>query len=427
MRDEVDVRASREGAGLTQAEAAQAARISVATWRRAEDDLSMVSAKTRAAVERVLKTVKRKPQEKSPEAVKPAEHVRRLNMCFGTAGSSLTPATAAQLLVSSDQLVDLDAPDWAEQPAILDELPDAVRFRVHDNHAWYEMLADTFKDVAKRISAGVRPYPRTLAEEYVLHTALGEGKETWDDMPPWEYLEGLERRDNDGDWGGVAAELSRFPFGFPELTEDEIADHTGEDGRVRLSRLHPYRWWEPLDLALEEWRTAGRPGTVSQEFVARTLFDFIRNNLDIVDEIFEADLYGVDLDAARKTVLLRDATGFTAVFTVAHPDAVIPPRDNPFQAFVYASALIEYLFRTREEQRMAECGACGECEECDLGLSTTDDVAGRDSWRRLTGLNLSPTLIDVGDSENDFQGGNQAVGIRFNDSVVIRVTIAHVD
>lgn len=42
-------------------------------------------------------------------------------------------------------------------------------------------------------------------------------------------------------------------------------------------------------------------------------------------------------------------------------------------------------------------------------------------------VNSSPILIDVGDSEKDFQGGNQAIGIKFNDSVVIRVTIVHDD
>ncbi|XVQ11120.1 helix-turn-helix domain-containing protein [Spirillospora sp. CA-255316] len=426
MQDEMDVRAIREAAHLTQAEAARSARISVATWRRAEDDLSTVSAKTRAAVERAIRTFKLKPQAKEPEAVRPAEHVRRLNK-FWMEGSALTPAMAAQLSVSADQLVDLDVSDWDEQPAMLGGLSDAVRFRVHGNYAWYEKLADTFKDVTNRIDAGVRPYPRTLAEEYVLHTALRWAKGTWEDMPPWEYLEGLERRDNDGDWTGVAAELSRFPFGFPKLTEDEIADRIGEDGRARLSRLHPYRWWEPLDLALQEWRTAGQPGALAPEFVARALFDFVRGNRIVVDEIFEGDLYALDLDAARGAVLLRDASGFTAVFSVTHPDTVILPKDNPFQAVVYAFAFLEYLFRTREEHRLDVCGACGECEECDLGWSMSDDVVGREAWRRITGLDSTPVLIDSGDSENNYRDSCRAVGIRFNDSVAIRVTIVDDD
>lgn len=95
MPDELDVKAAREAAGLTQADAARPAKISVATWRRAEDDPSSVSAKTRVAVEQVLKTVKRRVQDKTREG----EHVKRSNTCFEREGSALTPATAAQLSV----------------------------------------------------------------------------------------------------------------------------------------------------------------------------------------------------------------------------------------------------------------------------------------------------------------------------------------
>ncbi|MFB9834790.1 hypothetical protein [Actinoallomurus acaciae] len=73
------------------------------------------------------------------------------------------------------------------------------------------------------------------------------------------------------------------------------------------------------------------------------------------------------------------------------------------------------------EQLSAECGACGKCDECDLGDPLSDDVEGRDAWRKLTGLLATPMLVNGEGSES----GGQAVGIRFNDEVVIRVTIVN--
>ncbi|MCP2337397.1 hypothetical protein [Actinomadura rupiterrae] len=48
-------------------------------------------AKTRVAVEKALKTFKRRPQEMSPKAAKPAEHARRLS-----AGMRPYPRTLAE-------------------------------------------------------------------------------------------------------------------------------------------------------------------------------------------------------------------------------------------------------------------------------------------------------------------------------------------
>ncbi|GAA4619436.1 hypothetical protein GCM10023195_87870 [Actinoallomurus liliacearum] len=420
MVDGLDVKTAREAAGLTQVDAARAARISVATWRRAEEDPSSVSAKTRAAVERVLKTARRKMQGKTREEVEVAEHVRRLNACFGMEGSALTPAMAAQLAVTSDSLQDLDGQDWSDTSGMTERLPQAVLFRVYGNRAWLNRLAETYREMAIRIGRGGRPWPRTMAEEFVLHSSIEWGRGTWDDMPPWEYLDGLERRDNDGDWRGVTMELSHFPLGFPDLVDDEMASRV-TDGRIYLSRLHPYRWWEPLEMTLEEWRSASPEGVASPGFISRMLFDFLSINKGVVDEIFEGDLYGCDLDVAHDAVLLRDASGFTAVLKVAHPDDKIPTRDNPFQARTYAYAFIEHLFLSREEQLAADCEACGKCDECNVGSSLSDDVEGREAWRRTTGLLAPPMLVN----NEEVEGGGQAIGIRFNDEVAIRVTIVN--
>lgn len=417
MEEVVDVKVAREAAGLTQAEAAKIARISVATWRRAEDDLSSVSAKTRSAVERVLKATRRRPQEKADEL---SLHARRINESFQE--GPLTPAMAVHLSATCGMAYDMITHDQVDLPDFMEELPDSVLFRVQGNHAWREKLAETFQRMASLLDSGVRPRPRSLAAEYVLHTAIRWGRGTWSDMPPWQYVEGIERQRDDPDWDAVALEISRFPFGFPKFTEDEIADHIGSDGRIRLSRLHPFRWWEPLDAALDEWRKTDEGGVAAPEFIARVLLSFLRRNRGIVDEIFEGDLYAMDFDAARSEVLLRDASGFTAVLTVTRPDVVVSVRENPFQAFVYASSFVEHIFRAHEENRVAECSACGSCEGCEYGGYLSENVSGRDAWRQATGLSEPPDLIDVGRSEDDFRG-HQAIGIKFDEDVVIRVTI----
>lgn len=417
MEEVVNVKVAREAAGLTQAEAAKAAHISVATWRRAEDDLSSVSAKTRSAVLRVLKTTRRRPQEKAAQL---SLHARRLNESFRE--GALTPAMAVHLSATCGIAYDMITHDQVDIPDFMEGLPDSVLFRVQGNHAWREKLAGNFQRMASLLDSGVRPRLQNLAEEYVLHAAIRWGRETWSDIPPWQYVEGIEHRRGDPDWDGVALEISRFPFGFPEFTEDEIADHIGSDGRIRLSRLHPFRWWEPLDVALAEWRKADENAVAAPEFIARMLLGFLRRNRDIVDEIFEGDLHAMDFDADRSEVLLRDASGFTAVLTVTRPDVVVPVRENPSQAFVYASSFVEHIFRTHEENRVAECGACGSCEECEDGGYLNENVSGRDAWRQATGLSDPPDLIDVGRSEDDYRG-YQAVGIKFGEDAVIRITI----
>ncbi|WP_242887912.1 hypothetical protein [Actinomadura litoris] len=76
-------------------------------------------------------------------------------------------------------------------------------------------------------------------------------RDAWEEMPSGSTLKGSN---------AVRATVTgtRWPPNWsvsvemPEVTEvieDEIADRIGDDGRRRPSRLHPYRGWEPLDLA----------------------------------------------------------------------------------------------------------------------------------------------------------------------------------
>lgn len=95
--------------GLTQSAAATSAGLSLATWRRWEEDPESVNAKTRTACERVL--------------AGESEHSRALAKsaaAFDAAwrGSPhLTPRQAYAIAMELDGWADTDIADWIQQPA----------------------------------------------------------------------------------------------------------------------------------------------------------------------------------------------------------------------------------------------------------------------------------------------------------------------
>jgi hypothetical protein len=146
-----------------------------------------------------------------------------------------------------------------------------VILRIGGNRAWLERLTSTFRHLGRLLDAAVPPVPQTLAGEYALHAAISVAVDQEDDEGPDDMLEmfpGLVRHaDREGDWTRARAGLSRLPLGFPDLTEDELADYL-RDGRQVRSRLHPYRWWEPAAAALDEWRSPSS-GAARWSYAAR--------------------------------------------------------------------------------------------------------------------------------------------------------------
>jgi hypothetical protein len=427
----LDVKALREAVNLTQPEAARRAGISLATWRRAEGDLASVSAKTRASVERALKGASAGRPAESPAITR---LIKSLNASFSGEESALTPTMAMRLGLAFDSLGDdnlflvpyLDGETSVSEYGVggclpLAGLPSSVILRIGGNRAWLERLTSTFRHLGRLLDAAVPPVPQTLAGEYALHAAIGVAADQEDDEGPDDMLEmfpGLVRHaDREGDWDRARAGLSGLPLGFPDLTEDELADYL-RDGRQVRSRLHPYRWWEPAAAALDEWRSPSS-GAARWGYAARQTLQFLKLNKNIVDDVFEADLGRMAIDAARAVITLEDAAGFTVHLTVTSPQEPFPKRDEAGQADHLAYGLFEELFRTG-----CEPGASVEhgVPEDDEDWPSPDDFTGTDArmlaeWQRE--LCLEGAVPSILDTEGT------AIGIGWADKMAIRFTTVH--
>jgi transcriptional regulator with XRE-family HTH domain len=424
---DLEVKELREAIGLTQADAARRADISLATWRRAEENLTSVSAKTRASIERVLKGAKaRRP----PENAAISRVVQALNSAFSDDDSPLTPTMAMRLGIVCDTFGEWDLyydPYLADEMSIseygkgdcppLTGLPSSVMFRIGKNRVWLERLAGIFTRFGRFLDAGVAPVPDSLAEEYALHAAIDYAKNEERDEGPGDMIElfpGLKRfTDREGNWWQAKRMLSHLPLGFPDVTEDELAGYV-RDGRLMRARLHPYRWWEPVTSALEEWQN---PLSESAwlRFFARQTFQFLKVNKSTLDDIFEGDLHKMDFDAARATVILHDSTGFTVHLTAADPGQKFPERDDAHYAEQVACGLLHELFGVSDEYEYFE----DEDEDgwTNAGGFEVSEAEILQVWRRVVGLEeISPSLLDTAES---------AVGIGWGDKVVLRITTVH--
>jgi transcriptional regulator with XRE-family HTH domain len=427
----LDARALREAMNLTQPEAARRAGISLATWRRAEGNLESVSAKTRASVERVLKGASAGRPAESPAITR---LIRNLNASFSGEESALTPTMAMRLSLAFDSLGDDDLflVPYLDGEASVSEygvgdclplvgLPSSVILRIGGNRAWLERLTSTFRDLGRLLDHAVPPIPQTLAGEYALHAAISVAADQEDDEGPDAMLDmfpGLVRHaDWEGDWDRARAGLSGLPLGFPDLTEDELADYL-RDGRQVRSRLHPYRWWEPTAAALDEWRSPSS-GAARWAYAARQTFQFLKLNRNIVDDVFEADLGRMAIDAARATITLEDRTGFTVHLTVTSPQEPFPKRDDAEYADHVAYGVFEELFRTGcEPGASAEHGVPRNDED----PLDQDDFTGTDA-RMLAEWQHELRLEGVVPSILDTEG--TAIGIVWGDKIAIRITTVH--
>ena len=290
--------------------------------------------------------------------------------------------------------------------------------RIGGNRVWLERLTSTFRHLGRLLDAAVPPVPQTLADEYALHTAISfvmaqERDEGPDDM--LEMFPGLVRyADRDGDWARAQAKLSRLPLGFPDLTEDELADYL-RDGRQVRSRLHPYRWWEPATAALDEWRSP-LSGAAHWSYAARQTFQFLKLNRNIVDDVFEADLGSMAIDVARAAITLKDASGFTVHLAVTSPEEPFPKRDDAGYADHVAYGLFEELFRTGcEPEASVEFGV----SEDDEDWLNPDDFTGTDA-RMLT--EWQRELCLEGTTPSILHAEGTAIGIGWGDKAALRFT-----
>ena len=185
----------RSELGLTQPEAAARSGVSLATWRRWEEDPASVSAKTRAACEKTLsaKSALTKALEKSYAQ-------------FETAWSDchyLTPRQAYSIAAVLDLWADLYIQGWLDEPmqeplhnvGPFARFDRRIMFYVDGNQAWAEMVRDRCYAVSDEIEAGVLPFHREGAyiDELLIATALAEAEDMLGDAP--DLFEGIAPRD----------------------------------------------------------------------------------------------------------------------------------------------------------------------------------------------------------------------------------------
>lgn len=183
---------------LTQQEAADKAKVSIASWRRAEGEvMANMRRESVKQFERVLvlppggleelrsgqKTASDFPLKTSEAATDAA----RYNEAFARTGEEdddqpLTPRLAAQLATTADIAWDvwnsIEREEVSTGRTVIWEnslLSGAsLAFYQQVNVVWLERLARTYRELRDRLDAGEVPYPRHMADEVVLWQVLSD-------------------------------------------------------------------------------------------------------------------------------------------------------------------------------------------------------------------------------------------------------------
>lgn len=174
-------RNGRDALGLTQAEAAARAGVSLATWRRWEDDPQSVSLATRATCERVLA---------------PDQRIPRASDSIETAWKDcpyLTPRQASAIAGELGLWADLFIREWLtrspreplHEVSPFDQLDLRVMILVNENRAWAAKAAERCDAVAEEIEQGILPFdrPGCYFDELLMALALRPAEEQMSEMP----------------------------------------------------------------------------------------------------------------------------------------------------------------------------------------------------------------------------------------------------
>jgi transcriptional regulator with XRE-family HTH domain len=237
---------------LTQTDAARKAGVSLATWRRWEENPDAVSAKTRIACEGVLEGVSEfeRALSKSAEAFTDA---------WGDS-PRLTPRQAYAIAVELDGWADGDIAEWLRDPS--EPLHDVAPFHhfdlrvmmlVGESRSWVEAVRHRCRAISDEIEAGTLPFdrPGPLIDEVLIGAALDGAQASLQDMP--ELFERIRPReeigvDDDGensigddDWDSVSD-------GFDDecqWDEWEVPLRRGHPLLPAvLAERHPFRWFD---------------------------------------------------------------------------------------------------------------------------------------------------------------------------------------
>lgn len=249
MNERTDLRIELD---LTQSVAASQAGVSLATWRRWEEDPESVSARTRSACEQVLAS-----------ETEFSRAFRKSAAVFEAAWRNsprLTPRQAYALASELNMWADGDISEWLGDPSEpLHQISPFHRFDlrvmmlVGESRAWAEAVRQRCYFLAEEIESGVLPFDREgpFIDELLLGAALDGAEELMTEMP--ELFDQIEARDpvddeenenyliGDGDWDIVSD-------GFDDLCrwdEWEVPLHSRHPLLPAiLAERHPFNWFD---------------------------------------------------------------------------------------------------------------------------------------------------------------------------------------
>jgi transcriptional regulator with XRE-family HTH domain len=248
-------RTRREELDLAQTEAAARAGVSLATWRRWEDNPANVGADTRTRCQGVLDADQAFKAALAQQATKFQDAWKEC--------PSLTPRQAYAIAGVLDFWGDHDIGLWLDgtlpgpmhEVAPFDSLDRRVMIWVNDNKAWAGKARERCYAVSDEIERGVLPFDRDgcFFDELLMACALREAQERLEDMPDLfdrvpPRLRAAEDEDDlwvlDDDW-------------------DLVSDHFDDNCRwdewevpvmnnhpllaAVLRDRHPYTWFDPTE------------------------------------------------------------------------------------------------------------------------------------------------------------------------------------
>lgn len=182
----------RESAEFTQSEAAALANVSLATWRRWEEDPATVSARTRTQCEGALAKATRRR-----EAVDEGERWERV---WGQ-HPVLTPRQAAAIASTLAWWLDVGLQTWLDDPSKplheigpFENVDLRVMMLVDDNKAWAAKAQERCRAVYDEIQKGVLPFDRAgcFFDELLMAAVLEDAEIELSDCP--ELFESIPAR-----------------------------------------------------------------------------------------------------------------------------------------------------------------------------------------------------------------------------------------
>jgi len=246
-------RSLREELNLTQPEAARRAGVSLATWRRWEENPETVSAGTRGKCERVVDVDR---EVRSPFA----DHDLKFEQSWGDC-PYLTPRQAGAIATVLALWADTEIGEWLDggwsrEPlhAVppFTALDRRVMIYVNDNKAWAEKARERCYAVAEEVAEGILPFDREgcFFDELLMGLALPiaqehltELSEVFEDIAPR-----LPSHDDeihfvgDDEWDMVSDafdDRSRWDeWEVPIYTDHHLLAGV-------LADSHPYTWFDP--------------------------------------------------------------------------------------------------------------------------------------------------------------------------------------